>query len=116
MIIPTEYAVAFVCPDCGSLILKKFSLFALNRGELTINCKCGATPCVIGLEKGKLIYMEIDSDCCNDLHEFTFGIEEFHQEAFFGLACEESNRGIGYFGVPRTVVEALEHYTLPIPF
>lgn len=114
MIIPTEYAVALICPDCGSLILKKFSLFSLNGGELEISCKCGAVPCFVGLAKEGYLYMEIESDCCADPHEFIFSLKEFGEGPFFGLACEVSKQGIGYFGLPKAVAEVLKEYALPV--
>lgn len=115
MIIPTDMAIAFVCPHCGSLVYETFSLFQLKKAEeLEIVCRCGQKPCLIGLDREHVLYVVLLGKCCDDPHEFGFYLEEFQENALMGLACDASSLGLGFIGTPRMVKLASEDCVLPI--
>lgn len=116
MIIPTDLAIAFVCPYCGRQVYDTFSLFRLKPDEeLDITCACGGRPCAVGLEGGNLIYVILWGKCCEDPHEFDFYLDEFQTDALLGLACDTSSLGLGFIGSPRLVKIATEECVLPTP-
>ena len=116
MIITTELAVAFACPDCGKLLIKSFSFFELNgKTELNLECECGSCPCVVSLGTDGNIFVDLLSTCCEESHEFSFFLDEFHEDSLFGLVCDTAKMGLGFIGTPAAVLEASVSCRLPMP-
>lgn len=114
MIIPTDIAIAYACPYCGSVVYSKFSLFSLKKGsETEIPCGCGRTPCALGLGRNSDLYVLLWGECCDDPHEFGFDLAEFEQDTLLGLACDAANLGLGFIGSPEAVKMAATECPLP---
>ena len=114
MIIPTEIAIAYACPYCGSTVYHQLSLFDVKKNKETeIPCQCGGIPCSVGLDSGNFLYVLLWGECCDDPHEFCFTLSELGRVTVLGLACDLSNLGLGFIGTPELVRLAMAECSLP---
>lgn len=98
--------VAFICPSCGSSVVKDINIFSLSGG-LDISCRCGETL-TLKVNADRKVTLSVPCLACPENHTTRLSSASFFQKDLFTVQCPYTALDICYIGKRDNVLKALE--------
>lgn len=97
--------IAFICPSCGSTVVKDINIFSLSGG-LDISCRCGETL-NMKVSAERKVTISVPCIACPENHTTRLSSASFFQKELFTIQCPYTALDICYIGHHDKAVKAV---------